>query len=208
MTDTHWETARKLFREACMLRATGDESAAVAVLAKDMPGAVSAWMGASSLPPLQKKEELQEMFQEEMRRIDESVELCDMMLARFEETIALQIGSILHDFQTLLYDVFGLDTSGLKPPATTTAPRKKPRAKAPSKKATKQAPPQPTPDEMAERLRKFKEARLRTNKNWQSILFNDLEKIIDTVLAEPPKSKAKTAKPKTQRKSTRAKTKK
>ncbi len=206
MTDTHWETARKLFREACMLRATGDEKGAVGILAKAMPEAVSAWMGTSSLPPQQKKGRLQKMFQEEMRSVDESVELCDMMLARFEETFALQVSTILHDFQMLLYDVFGLDTSGIRPPATATTPaRKKPPAKKPAKAKPEEAPPQPTPDEMADRLRKFKEARLRTNKNWQSILFNDLEKIIDTVLEKQPKSAAKTAKPKTKRKSTRAK---
>ena len=89
MTDTHWETARKLFREACMLRATGDEKGAVGILAKDMPGAVSACMGASSRPDQEKKKQLQEMFQKEMRKVDESVELCDMMLSRFEETFAL-----------------------------------------------------------------------------------------------------------------------
>ena len=179
---------------------------AVGIL-KDMPGAVSAWMGASSRPDQEKKKQLQEMFQKEMRKVDESVELCDMMLSRFEETFALQVSTILYDFQMLLYDVFGLDTKNIRPPsAASTPPRKRPSVKKTGKKKSEDTQPQTTANQMAERLRNFKEARLRTNKNWQSILFNDLEKIIDTVLEEKPKSDKKTAKPKTKRKSTRAKT--
>ena len=196
MTDNNWETARRLFREACFLRSMGDEKGAIGILSKDMPGAVSAWMGSSTLPQDEKKGHLQEMFQEEMRKVDESVELCDLMLGRFEETFALQVRSILYDFQILLYEVFGQDTAKIRQPsAQAPQTRKRLQSKGLASKPL-EAAPRPSPEEMAERLRKFKEARLRTNKNWQSILFNDIEKIIDTVLEKQPKSKTRKSKPK------------
>ena len=207
MINNHWETARKLFREACFLRSMGDEKGAIGILSKDMPGTISSWMADSKLTAGEKKERLQEMFQEEMRKVDESVELCELMLNRFEETFSLQIRSILYDFQLLIYEVFGLDTSSVRTPSEPIAPaRKRTKGKAPSKKTAVPIPP-PSAEEMADRLRKFKETRLRTNKEWQSILFNDIEKIIDSVLDKEAQSRTKTTKPKpkTKRKSTRAK---
>jgi hypothetical protein len=207
MTNNHWENARKLFREACFLRSMGDEKGAIGILSKDMPGTISSWMADSKLTAGEKKERLQEMFQEEMRKVDESVELCELMLNRFEETFSLQIRSILYDFQLLIYEVFGLDTSSVRTPSEPIAPaRKRTKGKAPSKKTAVPIPP-PSAEEMADRLRKFKETRLRTNKEWQSILFNDIEKIIDSVLDKEAQSRTKTtkSKPKTKRKSTRAK---
>jgi hypothetical protein len=207
MINNHWETARKLFREACFLRSMGDEKGAIGILSKDMPGTVSAWMADSQLTAGKKKERLQEMFQEEMRKVDESVELCELMLTRFEETFSLQIRSILYDFQLLIYEVFGLDTSSVRTPSEPIATtRKRAKGKAPSKKTAVPIPP-PSAEEMAGRLRKFKETRLRTNKEWQSILFNDIEKIIDSVLDKEAQSGTKTtkSKPKIKRKPTRAK---
>ena len=185
----------------------GDEKGAIGILSKDMPGTISSWMADSKLTAGEKKERLQEMFQEEMRKVDESVELCELMLNRFEETFSLQIRSILYDFQLLIYEVFGLDTSSVRTPSEPIAPaRKRTKGKAPSKKTAVPIPP-PSAEEMADRLRKFKETRLRTNKEWQSILFNDIEKIIDSVLDKKAQSRIKTTKPKpkTKRKSTRAK---
>jgi len=207
MTNNHWENARKLFREACFLRSMGDEKGAIGILSKDMPGTISSWMADSKLTAGEKKERLQEMFQEEMRKVDESVELCELMLNRFEETFSLQIRSILYDFQLLIYEVFGLDTSSVRTPSEPIAPaRKRTKGKAPSKKTAVPIPP-PSAEEMADRLRKFKETRLRTNKEWQSILFNDIEKIIDSVLEKEAQSRTKTtkSKPKIKRKTTRAK---
>jgi len=196
MTDTKWENTRKLFREACFLRASGDEKAAILILSKEMPDAVSAWMNSSTLDNGKKKGHLQAMFQEEMQKVDESVELRDLMLGRFEETFALEIRNVLHDFQILLHEVFGMDTSSIQAPGARPRPT---RAKSPTKKSA-QPKPRPSVDEMAQRLQKFKEARLRGNKNWQSILFTDIEKIIDTVLEEQTQS------PRKKRKTTTAKT--
>ena len=57
MINNHWETARKLFREACFLRSMGDEKGAIGILSKDMPGTVSAWMADSQLTARKKKEQ-------------------------------------------------------------------------------------------------------------------------------------------------------
>lgn len=210
MNDTNWENARKLFRKACFLRATGDEAEAVKVLGNEMPGAVSAWTSSSGLPDAERKDLLQSMFQEEMQKVDESIELCDHMMTRFEASFQQQIGTILYDLQLLLYQGLGLDPSSIRQPefrpvapapippqATPTPPSKKPAAPAKAPSQEKEAPKKPSPiprldpEVLAEKLTQFTQARKAANKDWQSILFNDVEKIIDTVLNEPPKSPSK-----------------
>ena len=212
MNDTNWENARKLFRKACFLRATGDEAAAVQVLGKEMPGAVSAWTQKSDLPDAERKLRLQNMFQEEMQKVDESIELCDHMMARFEASFQNQIGTILYDLQLLLYNGLGLDPSSIREPEVRPvtpvkfAPTPAPQPATPASKPSDAAPDSPKedakpkvppkiprldPKELAEKLTTFTKARKAANKDWQSILFNDVEKIIDTVLNEPPESKSK-----------------
>lgn len=209
MNDTNWENARKLFRKACFLRATGDEAEAVKVLGTEMPGAVSAWASSSGLPDSDRKDLLQTMFQEEMQKVDESIELCDHMMARFEASFQHQIGTILYDLQLLLYQGLGLDPSSIRQPEflpvapVPITPQPSPPAKKPTVPAKtpplqeKETPKKPSPiprldpQALAEKLAQFTEARKAANKDWQSILFNDVEKIIDTVLNEPPESSSK-----------------
>jgi hypothetical protein len=211
MNDSNWDNVRKLFRQACFLRATGDESAAVKILGSEMPGAVSAWTQKSDLSDADRKLRLQSMFQEEMQKVDESIELCDHMMARFEASFQQQIGTILYDLQLLIYHGLGLDPSNIRTPeyrpVTPVMPVPAPVAKpSPVKGKTKELPetlqpeegpkvppkiPRLDPKELAEKLTTFTQARKAVNKDWQSILFNDLEKIIDTVLNEPPKSPSK-----------------
>ena len=219
MNDANWDNVRKLFRQACFLRGSGDEAGAVQILGKEMPGAVSAWSAKSRVPDDERKKRLQEMFQEEMQKVEEALELCDHMMARFEASFAQQIGTILYDLQILLYSGFGLDTSNIRMPEAQparplpTAPRPatakpapepaKPTAKQPAKEKGKVPEPEPEiletpaippkiprldPEALAEKLATFTKARKEANKDWQSILFNDVEKIIDTVLNEAPKS--------------------
>ena len=219
MNDANWDNVRKLFRKACFLRGTGDEAAAVQILGKEMPEAVSAWSAKAGVPDEERKARLQTLFQEEMQKVDEALELCDHMMSRFEASYAQQISTILYDLQLLLYSGFGLDTSNLRAPEVQPvrplpavpqpAPTQEeaPPAKAPAKKAAptpqKDPDPEPTveqkpekppkiprldPEELAEKLATFTKARKEANKDWQSILFNDVEKIIDTVLNEAPKS--------------------
>ena len=210
MNDTNWENARKLFRKACFLRATGDEAEAVKVLGNEMPGAVAAWTQKSNLTDAESKNRLQAMFQEEMQKVDESIELCDHLMARFEASFQSQIGTILYDLQLLIYHGLGLDTSKIREPEVRAIPRV-PVAPPPKPTPTTASPdpakpedtakpeepavppkiPRLDPEELAKKLTTFTKARKAANKNWQSILFNDLEKIIDTVLNEPPISKSK-----------------
>ena len=209
MNDTNWENVRKLFRKACFLRATGDEAEAVKILGTEMPGAVSAWAESSGLPDEDRKNLLQTMFQEEMQKVDESIEMCDHLMTRFEASFQHQIGTILYDLQLLLYQGLGLDPSSIRQPEfqpvtpVPITPKPAPPAKKPAtsaktpttqEKATPQKPspiPRLDPEELAEKLAQFTQARKAANKDWQSILFNDVEKIIDTVLNEPPESPSK-----------------
>ncbi|HTI72582.1 MAG TPA: hypothetical protein VMF06_21580 [Candidatus Limnocylindria bacterium] len=82
-----WGKAVEVFRSACLYRRSGQADEATRLLEKDVPFAIAAWSQASSLAPAERRFELERMFREEQRRVDDAWFLQRVVTERFERTI-------------------------------------------------------------------------------------------------------------------------
>ncbi len=83
-----WGKTVEAFRTACLLRRNGKLEEANRMLEWDVPGAIAAWSQSSVLPAGDKRSQLERMFREEQRRIDDAWLVQKLVAERFEETIA------------------------------------------------------------------------------------------------------------------------
>jgi hypothetical protein len=82
-----WGKTVEAFRTACLLRRNGKLDEANRMLEWDVPGAIAAWSQASILSAGEKRSQLERMFREEQRRIDDAWLVQKLVADRFEETI-------------------------------------------------------------------------------------------------------------------------
>ena len=82
-----WGRAIEVFRGACLCRKSGRAEEAIRMLEKDVPLAIAAWSQSSGLAPGERRKELERMFREEQRRVDDALFLQRVVTEHFERNV-------------------------------------------------------------------------------------------------------------------------
>jgi len=87
MSERLWGRAIEAFRSACLCRKSGRAEEASRMLERDVPLAIAAWSQSSNLTPNERRKELERMFREEQRRVDDAWFLQRAVAEHFERNI-------------------------------------------------------------------------------------------------------------------------
>jgi hypothetical protein len=101
-----WTQLKAAFRSACSRRVAGDQKGAVRVLRDDVPGLVAAWAKASDLSPVEKKERLKGLFEDESDRAEELASVFELFAGKFESMVAGRVADqVLREVRPKLEEI-------------------------------------------------------------------------------------------------------
>ena len=86
-----WGKLRAAFRSACSRRIAGDQKGAVRVLSDQVPSLVAAWAKSSNLDPVEKKQRLKSLFEEESERAEELAIIFELFAGKLESLVASRV---------------------------------------------------------------------------------------------------------------------
>ena len=125
-----WKRIGDDFRQACLLRREGKAEEAATILEKRLPETITAWARVCGLREPERRERLNDLFEQEQKRVDDIWLSQQIILRQMRDilipSLCLQVAEEVRDVMELQMEQVTSALARLSPPPVSTAARPEP----------------------------------------------------------------------------------